>query len=147
MKRLFRLAFTTTVAPVVACGAHVFTQGATSTLADCAVPALQANAPKGTTITGATLVEATGKIPRYCQVDGHAATPGNEVNFRLGLPERWNGKYYFAGVGGLGGSIGSLNKGLERGYAAASTDTGHSSSDETWMSNRAKEIDYGHRGT
>ncbi len=73
--------------------------------------------------------------------------PGNEVNFRLGLPERWNGKYYFVGVGGLGGSIGSLNKGLERGYAAASTDTGHLTDDQTWMANRAKEIDYGHRGT
>ena len=69
------------------------------------------------------------------------------MNFRLGLPERWNGKYYFVGVGGLGGTIGSLNKGLQRGYASASTDTGHLSSDETWGANRAKEIDYGHRGT
>jgi feruloyl esterase len=147
MTRVFRLAFTTAVAIVGAAGVHVFTQGASSTLADCAVPALQAKAPKGTTITAAKLVDAIGKLPRYCQVDGHTASSGNDVNFRLGLPERWNGKYYFAGVGGLGGSIGSLNKGLERGYAAASTDTGHLASDETWMSNRAKEIDYGHRGT
>ena len=34
-----------------------------------------------------------GGAPRFCQVDGHAASPGNEVNFRLGLPERWNGKF------------------------------------------------------
>jgi feruloyl esterase len=72
---------------------------------------------------------------------------GNEVNFRLGLPDNWNGKFYFQGVGGLGGTIGNLDTGLARGYASASTDTGHVSSDPTWGSNRAKEIDYGHRGT
>ena len=147
MQRLVRTAASTAIALVGACGVHVLTQGVTSTLADCSVPAMQAKAPAGTTITGAKAVDASGKLPRYCQVDGHAASPGNQVNFRLGLPERWNGKYYFVGVGGLGGSIGSLNKGLERGYASASTDTGHLSSDETWWSNRDKEIDYGHRGT
>lgn len=137
----------TAVAVVGACGVHVFTQGATSALADCAVPAIQARAPKGTTITGAKVIDASGALPRYCQVEGHTSTPGNEVNFRLGLPERWNGKYYFAGVGGLGGTMGSLDKGLERGYASASTDTGHLASETDWTSNRAKEIDYGHRGT
>jgi len=147
MNTLSRLAASTAVAIAAACGVTVFTQGTTSTLADCTVSSLQAKAPKGTTVTGAKLVDADGKLPRYCQVDGHTASPGNEVNFRLGLPERWNGKYYFVGVGGLGGSIGSLTKGLERGYASASTDTGHVSSDETWWGNRAKEIDYGHRGT
>ena len=95
---------------VAACGAHVYTQGAPATLADCAVPSLQMKAPTGTTITGATIVDASKGLPKFCQVDGHTATPGNEVNFRLGLPERWNGKYYFVGVGGLGGTIGSLNK-------------------------------------
>ena len=147
MRRLIQLASTTTVAIVGACGVHVFTQGTTSTLADCTVASLQAKAPAGTTITGAKVVDGSDRVPRHCQVDGHAATPGNEVNFRLGFPERWNGKYYFVGVGGLGGSIGSLNKGLERGYASASTDTGHSADDQSWGSNRAKEIDYGHRGT
>jgi feruloyl esterase len=147
MNRLTRLAWSTAAALTVAGGVHVYTEGASSTLSDCAVPALQAKAPAGTTITGAKVIDATGKVPRYCQVDGHAASTGNEVTFRLGLPERWNGKYYFSGVGGLGGTIGSLDKGLERGYASATTDTGHVTSDDTWMSNRAKEIDYGHRGT
>ena len=48
---------------------------------------------------------------------------------------------------GSAGTIGSLNTGLARGYAAASTDTGHAASDPNWMQDRAKEIDYGHRGT
>jgi feruloyl esterase len=114
---------------------------------ECTVAAVQAKAPKGTTITSASIVEAAAGVPRYCKVDGHVAVPGNEVNFRLGLPESWNGKYYFVGVGGLGGTIGNLNAGLARGYASASTDTGHEASDPNWGSNRAKEIDYGHRGT
>jgi len=147
MHRLIRLGTTTLVAVIGACGAHVYTQGNSSTLADCTVPALQAKAQAGTTIVSAKVVDAAGTTPKHCQVDGHTATPGNEVNFRLGLPERWNGKYYFVGVGGLGGSIGSLTKGLERGYASASTDTGHVGNDEAWGKNRAQEIDYGHRGT
>lgn len=113
----------------------------------CSVEGLQAVAPQGTTITAAAMVDVSAKLPRYCRVDGHVATPGNTVNFRLGLPEGWNGKFYFEGVGGLGGTIGALDKGLARGYASASTDTGHDAKDPNWGANRAKEIDYGHRGT
>lgn len=114
---------------------------------ECSVPAIQAKAPKSTTITAAAVVAATDKAPAYCRVDGHVVLPDNQVNFRLGLPDGWNGKFYFSGVGGLGGRIGSLDKGLARGYASASTDTGHTADDASWGSNRAKEIDYGHRGT
>lgn len=146
MSARFRFAVSTICAVTAGLGAHVLAQGASPGSA-CDVASLQAKAPAGTTITGATAVEADGKNPKYCRVDGHVATPGNEVNFRLGLPERWNGKYYFVGVGGLGGSIGSLDAGLARGYASASTDTGHVGNDEAWGHDRAKEIDYGHRGT
>ena len=89
----------------------------------CTVAALQAKAPKGTTITGAEKVAAAGSVPAHCRVDGHATSSGNEVNFRLALPEGWNGKFLFLGVGGLGGTIANLSSGLMRGYASASTDT------------------------
>src|SRR5262245_63219942 len=145
--KIERLLWSSTVAGIIACGAHLSSQGASPAGAECSVGTLQAKAPKGTTITAAKVVEATGSQPRHCLVDGHTATPGNEVNFRLGLPERLNGKYYFVGVGGLGGTIGRLDAGLARGYASASTDTGHDANDPTWGSNHAKEIDYGHRGT
>src|SRR5437773_221234 len=115
--------------------------------AGCTVAAVQAKAPKGTTITDATIVPAANGVPQHCRVEGHVAVPSNEVNFRLGLPEGWNGKYYFVGVGGLAGTIGNLNPGLMRGYASASTDAGHQSTDPHWGANRSKEIDYGHRGT
>ncbi len=120
----------------------------------CELGALQALAPDDTTLTEVTLVPATTTLPEYCRVDGYVTTPEpvNQVNFRLGLPTEWNHKFYFQGVGGFGGTIGSLNAGLVRGYASASTDTGHqgASTDASWAfgdENRGKEIDYGHRGT
>ena len=113
----------------------------------CEVGAIQAKAPAGTTITKAAVVDASGAIPRHCLVDGHAVSSGNTVNVRLALPDAWNGKFLFLGVGGLGGTIANLEPGLRRGYATASTDTGHQASEPDWASNRAKEIDYGHRGT
>ncbi len=137
----------TAVIAVAGLAADVSTQGGAPASNRCSVASIQAGAPKDTTVSAASLVEATDGVPRYCRVDGKVAVPGNTVNFRLGLPDTWNGKFYFQGVGGTGGTIGSLNTGLARGYASASTDTGHESSDMTWGSNRAKEIDYGHRGT
>ena len=113
----------------------------------CTMEALQRRAPADTTVTAAAIVEASGNEPRYCRVDGRVAVPGNAVSFRLGLPAAWNGKFYFQGVGGLAGTIGPLSTGLARGYASASTDAGHEASDPAWGANRAKEIDYGHRGT
>lgn len=143
--RLVRLVSMSVLALSTAFVAQVSTQEGAA--ASCDLAALQARAPQGTTLTAATIVEAKDRLPRFCQVDGHVATPGNTVNFRLGLPERWNGKYYFSGVGGLGGRFGRLNAGLERGYATASTDTGHDDDDEDWAQDRAKQIDYGYRGT
>lgn len=145
-----RLVAATAIATVAGIGPHVRAQqegsAAPPTVA-CAMTAVQEKAPAGTTITDARVVDATGAQPRHCQVEGRVAVPGNEVSFRIGLPEDWNGKFLFVGVGGLGGQFGSLRAGLERGYATATTDTGHRSDDAHWGSNRAQEVDYGHRGT
>ena len=125
--------------------------GAAAAEPACTVEALQRLAPAGTTVTAAMPIEAAAKLPRYCQVDGFVATPGNTVNFRLGLPAAWNRKFYFSGIGGFAGAFGALDPGLERGYASASTDTGHQSSARTeaaWaLNNDAKRIDYAYRGT
>src|SRR5580765_1180053 len=121
-----------------------------STAIDCSVASLQQKAPPGTTITSAAIVAAEKTTPEYCRVDGHVATPGNTVSFRLGLPASWNGKFYFAGVGGFAGTIGTLTPGLEKGYASASTDTGHQGAvtDASWaLNNPAKRIDFAYRGT
>jgi feruloyl esterase len=115
-----------------------------------------------TTIVQTKVVQATATVPEYCQVDGYVTTPGdgaishNEVNFRVGLPTTtWNSDFYFQGVGGLAGVIGALDTGLQRGYASASTDTGHQGSSElgnpvmdgSWaLNNRPKIVDFGYRG-
>jgi feruloyl esterase len=144
-----RLSIAATLSFVLGFCAHLIAQGEGTPVSTsvCSVAVLQQKAPKGTTIASARIVDASNSTPRHCQVDGHTASPGNEVNFRLALPEQWNGKFYFAGVGGLAGRLGTLTGGLERGYASATTDTGHSADDPNWGANRAKEIDYGHRGT
>ena len=118
----------------------------------CSVQELQPRAPKGSTITQArtTTVEEGGQSITYCAVDAEVETPGNRVRFRLGLPANWNGNFYFEGVGGFGGTIAGLNAGLSRGYASASTDTGHQgiATDASWgLNNPAKKLDYAHRGT
>ena len=114
---------------------------------ECSVAAIQAKAPNGTTITAASLVPAAEKVASLLPRRRPRGRAWQRSQLPVGLPENWNGKFYFSGVGGLGGRIGSLDKGLARGYASASTDTGHEASDPNWGSNRAKEIDYGHRGT
>ncbi|MEZ5287433.1 MAG: tannase/feruloyl esterase family alpha/beta hydrolase [Vicinamibacterales bacterium] len=117
----------------------------------CETSVLQAAAPPGAVVTAATVVDATDAHPRYCQVDGHTPSTGkpeaNQVTFRIGLPESWNGKFLFLGVGGLGGTLPSLDAGIARGYATATTDTGHQSTDRQWASDPEKVIDYGYRGT
>jgi feruloyl esterase len=121
----------------------------------CELSALQALAPDDTTLTAVALVPATTTLPEYCRVDGYVTTPGepgepdNRVNFRVGLPTAWNHKFYFQGCGGRCGSIVALDAGLGRGYASATTDTGHQAAvtDSAWAYNaRTKEIDNGHRG-
>ncbi len=130
-------------------GVPLTSQGRTGPEASCSVIRLQAQAPQGTTITAAAVMPPSGEVKQYCRVDGHVATNGNTVNFGLGLPADWNGKFYFQGVGGFGGAIGPLNLGLARGYASASTDTGHqaAASDGRFALDPMQELDYAYRGT
>jgi len=117
--------------------------------ATCTLPAVQSIAPAGTTIVAVTAVAATAAVPAFCQVDGFVATPGNTVNFRLGLPSAWNRRLLFIGNGGFAGSITDITPGIQLGYATASTDTGHqgSSIDASQMlGNLPKKTDYAFRG-
>jgi len=76
------------------------------------------------------------------------------VQFEVWLPTQgWNGKFQLVGNGGTAGviSYGAMRPAIARGYAVASTDTGHVSSgsfDSTWALNRPDLVaDFGHRGT
>jgi feruloyl esterase len=95
------------------------------------------------TVTSATIVSAAAPNPAYCEVKGSVATTGDgaepgSANFEVILPQNWNGKFMFHGVGGLAGSLtSSANPAdqaqfLAKGYATAITDTGHLVADPTW---------------
>ena len=84
------------------------------------------------TITSATAVSVPSTSTEYCEVLGAIATSsGGEtgsVEFELGLPiSTWNGNFIFIGGGGFVGSLGSVQKAVAAGFAAAVTDAGHES--------------------
>ena len=71
-------------------------------------------------------------LPAACRVVGRV-TPA--VNFEVWMPaSNWNGKFQAVGGGGFAGIIGygPMAAALNRGYATASTDTGHSTPGGSW---------------
>ncbi len=80
-------------------------------------------------IDSATLVAATQQAPEHCDVRGVIAP---EARFAVKLPANWNNRFYMVGGGGYAGQIshGPMNIGLQKGYATASTDTGHDAAKE-----------------
>ena len=68
-------------------------------------------------------------LPPFCRISGVIApTADSRIRFEVWMPlEKWNGKFAGVGNGGWAGTIsfGALAEQLRRGYASASTDTGH----------------------
>ncbi len=92
----------------------------------------------------------------FCRVAGYAApTRGSHINFEVWLPpaEKWNGLYLGEGNPGFVGAIsyGGMVRELERGYATASTDTGHADKEATgalppWAEGHPEKVaDWGYR--
>jgi feruloyl esterase len=109
----------------------------------------------GARVTSAVAMAASADLPAHCRVQG---TIPAAIRFELRLPlVGWNGKFYLAGCGGFCGSleadrpgaVNALNHGLRRGYAAATTDSGHagtSVTDGRWaQDNPGAEADWGWR--
>ena len=94
-----------------------------------------------------TAVNHQNEPVSHCDVTGTIST---ELQFRLLLPESWNGKFVMGGGGGFAGTLGNqaLTQGvLESGYATVSTDTGHSGFGAGWAMNNLERItNYGHAG-
>ena len=84
-------------------------------------------------VSSATIVPAADNAPAYCRVRA-TALPAISIEVRLPA-EGWNGKLYQVGCGGFCGTLGRADKakrfvnamtpGLRRGYAAATSDSGH----------------------
>jgi pimeloyl-ACP methyl ester carboxylesterase len=78
-------------------------------------------------------------LPAYCRVDGvidqRTGAGGKKygIGFSVALPDNWNTRFLMQGGGGLNGNVGlplgagsaGDNPGLARGFAVASTDSGH----------------------
>lgn len=98
--------------------------------------------------------EVTGpseSIPPFCRVVG-VARPTNDsvINFEVWLPtaSAWNHKFEGVGNGGYIGSIsyGAMENAINRGYATASTDTGHVGGDLKFAAGHPEKIvDWGYR--
>ncbi len=113
-----------------------------------------------TTVSTGFLVTPTDQslthLPVFCRVVG-VSRPTNDstINFEVWLPaDSWNGKFVSSGEGGFAGRLnytrlgldGGLDEWLRRGYATASTDTGHLSTDDNWaIDHPERVIDYAYR--
>ena len=92
------------------------------------------------------------RLPAFCRVVGVIRpTSDSQIEFEVWMPAAgWNGKFQGIGNGGFAGAISyvSLAQAMGRGYAAASTDTGHKgrATDASWaLGHPEKVIDFGHR--
>jgi len=142
---------------VLACG-QALAVPACAALAQLKLPSARVDSAQEVA-EGTPLVLWTGAAPTpsprvFCRVKG-TATPskGSRIGFEVWLPtpEQWNGKFLQAGSGALGGAVPlpSLLDALQRGYAAAATDTGHQSDDgldASWaVGHPERVVDFGWR--
>ena len=135
--------------------------GGVSAGEQCTLDGIRAITPKDAVIDSVKAIDAP---VAHCEVVGHIITqnPGpNRVEFTVMLPdERFNGRYYFVGLGAAAGFVpttasdmlGSYYAGttlqlLNQGFAVAGSDTGHKGM--MWdfaIDNPAAKLDHGHRG-
>lgn len=77
-----------------------------------------------------------------CRVQGRI---DGDVGFEVWLPvDGWNGRFLGTGVGGNAGYLNytDMARGAGLGFAAASTDTGHSLEDVSWVADPRKAANY-----
>ena len=90
-------------------------------------------------------------VPAFCRVEATARPTGDsEIKFEVWIPaaDAWNGKFQGVGNGGYQGSISyaAMATALRRGYATASTDTGHTGDDVMFgKGHPEKVVDFGWR--
>jgi feruloyl esterase len=99
---------------------------------------------------GAAQSEAFRNLPAFCRVTATIKpTSDSDIKVEVWLPASgWNGKFQAVGNGGWAGSISypAMGEALRRGYATASTDTGHSSGGGSFaLGHPEKLIDYAYR--
>ena len=101
---------------------------------------------------GGTVPPDAAKLPAFCRVAATLTpTRDSDIKIEVWMPgQGWNGKFLGVGNGGWAGNISypAMAEGLGRGYAVASTDTGHSGNggDASFaLGHPEKLIDFGYR--
>ena len=98
------------------------------------------------------------QLPGFCRVEGilnkRAGAGGKPygIRFAIALPDDWNGSFLMQGGGGLNGTVqppigivaSGGNPALARGFAVASTDTGHEGAvfDPSFMADQQAALDF-----
>jgi feruloyl esterase len=93
---------------------------------------------------------AFARLPEFCRVAATLApSPDSNIKIEVWMPASgWNGKFQAVGNGGWAGTISytALAQALAGGYAAASTDTGHTGGTAAFaVGHPEKVIDLGYR--
>jgi pimeloyl-ACP methyl ester carboxylesterase len=106
-------------------------------------------APAGRSGGPANAGNAFAKLPAFCRV-ALTLKPGarSDIKAEVWLPASgWNGKLEVVGNGGFAGTISypAMANALAAGYAAASTDTGHTGPSTNTFANEDVLIDFAHR--
>lgn len=152
------------VACVLVFGASLEAQGQTVAVGACERLAASLSLPHATVTSakavaagkfsppggGAAAARAAASLPAFCRVAlTIKPSSDSDIKSEVWLPlSGWNGKFLQVGNGAWGGSIqyGPLGEGLLRGYAVASTDTGHTGTDASFaVGHPEKLIDFGYR--
>jgi feruloyl esterase len=150
-----------TLASILLAGSTGHAQTSAVSAAACERLAASLKLPNST-VTSATAVAAgkfvppggraaaAASLPAFCRVAlTIKPSSDSDIKSEVWLPmSGWNGKFLQVGNGAWGGSIqyGPLGDGLRRGYAAASTDTGHTGADASFaVGHPEKLIDFGYR--
>lgn len=107
-------------------------------------------APPPTTAGGGPVVQPYTALPAFCRVTATLTpTSDSQIKIEVWLPSTaWNGKFQGVGNGGWAGTISyaALANAVARGYAAASTDTGHSTRGASFvLGHPEKLVDFAHR--
>src|ERR1700730_4090975 len=122
-------------------------------LANTKVTATDAGAAGQFAVPGASGAAASKEyadLPSFCRVElSLTPSPDSDIASEVWLPQSgWNSKFQQVGNGAWAGSnqYGALAAALRRGYAAASTNAGHTGEDASFaLGHPEKLIDFGYR--
>jgi feruloyl esterase len=152
IRRLLTATFVASL-PVLAQAAALAAPGDCASLSALTIPDVTINA--ATPVAAGSFTPPGSRtpmtLPGFCRVEATARpTSDSEIKFEVWIPptEAWNGKFQGVGNAAYQGAISypAMALALRRGYATASTDTGHTGDDMAFgQGHPEKLIDYGYR--